>query len=279
MNLQEWIEILEYGHSYRIRIWYDNITPETLKLNFTYRIHNNPLCNYIKTSPEGMKSCIRCRKCAEWTAAKKGGYIGRCVHGLSEYVQPVYLRGKPAATVFIGNLVSDFAAAGELLEKSCKRCSLSYEKAGLLLSEARRDFDIEMLKKIAFAVSELAEEKLNAFSLENKPEFPETVSRLARISGDYETPVTLSAAAEKLGYNQKYLGRLFKKYTGVSFSEYRNRMRLRDAADLIAGSNIKIIDAALSVGFDNVTYFNKVFRIQYGMTPSEYRARMIKKRL
>ncbi len=63
-------------------------------------------------------------------------------------------------------------------------------------------------------------EKLNsvAFVKEN---LPPIVEKLRRIAEDYMSNITLKEAAKKYGFNEKYLGRLFKKHMTLSFNEYR----------------------------------------------------------
>ena len=66
------------------------------------------------------------------------------------------------------------------------------------------------------------------------------------------------------------MGRLFIKEMHVSFHEYCLLLKLQKAEALLLGTGEKIIDVALECGFDNISYFNRVFKKQYGMSPGEY---------
>jgi len=70
--------------------------------------------------------------------------------------------------------------------------------------------------------------------------------------------------------NEKYMGRLFIKEMHMSFHEYCLLLKLQKAEALLLGTKDKIIDIALACGFDNISYFNRTFKKQYGMSPSEY---------
>ena len=70
--------------------------------------------------------------------------------------------------------------------------------------------------------------------------------------------------------NEKYMGRLFIKEMHMSFHEYCLLLKLQKAEALLFGTKDKIIDIALACGFDNISYFNRTFKKQYGMSPSEY---------
>lgn len=59
---------------------------------------------------------------------------------------------------------------------------------------------------------------------------------------------------------------------GVPFTSYLNSYRLTMAGRLLLQSDDTILSIATEVGFDNLSYFNRAFKKQYGMTPSAYRS-------
>ena len=74
-------------------------------------------------------------------------------------------------------------------------------------------------------------------------------------------------------YDKKYMCRVFKKYMGMTMTEYLNHTRLDYALTMIQGSNDNILDIAQSLGFSSVSYFNVIFKKRYGITPIEARRR------
>ena len=67
--------------------------------------------------------------------------------------------------------------------------------------------------------------------------------------------------------------RWFKKMTGQGFTAYLNDHRLNLAAELLRITDATVLDIAGRVGFDNLSYFNRLFKRRYGMTPREYRSK------
>ncbi len=77
--------------------------------------------------------------------------------------------------------------------------------------------------------------------------------------------------AERIGLNENYLSRLFKKELGISFIDYVSRIRLENAKELLKDSNTKIKDISGKVGFSDSHYFGIWFKDNTGVTPSQYR--------
>jgi len=61
---------------------------------------------------------------------------------------------------------------------------------------------------------------------------------------------------------------------GITFVEYIRLIRIREAKKLLEESDMKIIELAAKVGFNNVTYFNLLFKKETGETPVEFRRRL-----
>lgn len=82
---------------------------------------------------------------------------------------------------------------------------------------------------------------------------------------------TLSDIAEQLHYDLRWLSRKVKNKTGKTFIELMQEKRLSRAEYLLKQSNIKIADIAASVGYNNMSYFHRIFKEKFGMSPKKYR--------
>ena len=90
------------------------------------------------------------------------------------------------------------------------------------------------------------------------------------IENDYRT-LTLEELAERLNYSKAHICRVIKSASGETFSSIVNRLRIRDACNLIKTSDLPISKIAYECGFDSIEYFNRVFRRYTSKSPSEYK--------
>lgn len=94
---------------------------------------------------------------------------------------------------------------------------------------------------------------------------------LTHIRYNYENKLSIEEIAGVAGMNPQYFCRYFKKITGKTVTNYLNDFRIRQAERALLLSDEKIIEIAGKCGYDNMGYFIKRFRQNFGMTPSEYR--------
>lgn len=92
------------------------------------------------------------------------------------------------------------------------------------------------------------------------------------IRRNYTQDVSLYQAAQEIGVNSSYLSRTFKEDCGIGFAEYLNNIRVTQAKYLMESTDIKLKEIVRMAGFNNYTYFFKVFKIMTGRTPVEYKA-------
>ena len=91
------------------------------------------------------------------------------------------------------------------------------------------------------------------------------------IENNYMHKITIADVAEQVDFSESHFMRYFKEKMGTSFIDYLREYRLTMAARMLLASNASVLSIAEEVGFDNLSYFNRAFKNQYGVTPSQYR--------
>lgn len=94
-----------------------------------------------------------------------------------------------------------------------------------------------------------------------------------RIHADLAADLTAGTLAEAQGVTTAYLSAAFRRATGTTLSEYVRLRRMRYASHLLTHTALEIQTVALHCGILDLQYFSRLFKRQYGLTPSQYRAK------
>lgn len=87
--------------------------------------------------------------------------------------------------------------------------------------------------------------------------------------------ITRAELSDKLNYSGDYLNRIVNKYTGMSLHEYGMKFCMKKAAYYLSHTNEPVTSIMSKLSFTNRTYFYKLFKSQYGMTPKAFREKKI----
>ena len=252
-KLSDVIKYLELGTKLHIGVlFFGNYGNELCELPFSHQMHSSPFCTRAKAETKhGYRRCFACRNLAiEKALRTKLPFGGECINGIYEYVRPVLVKGEVAAVIFIGNIQSERGISDPTLEKNfteedCEKVGNIMENHILLL--------------------------LRHSPTGKKPTSPLVENIKNYILSNIEFDINISYISKIFHYNEMYLGRLFKRETGESVSDYITLRRLEIAKELLSSTNEKIINIASTVGFNSVTYFNRVFKKHTGICPSDFR--------
>lgn len=91
------------------------------------------------------------------------------------------------------------------------------------------------------------------------------------INNNYGEDITLEFMSDKFFISTHYFSRIFKKLTGLTFIEYLNSVRIKEAQKLLATTNLSINEIGERVGFKSNTHFGRIFKKIADTSPSEYR--------
>lgn len=97
------------------------------------------------------------------------------------------------------------------------------------------------------------------------------------IETHYDENISLKTIAAHFYMNPVYLGQLFRKSYGVYFNDFLLSIRMAEAKKLLRLTDLRMYEVASKVGFQNADYFVAQFVKQEGMTPKEYRNKLIEK--
>lgn len=143
-----------------------------------------------------------------------------------------------------------------------KRLELSYEElkqhdSGKQLKQLMEDA-VGLLQKICIS--------------ESKEQFSKPVEdSLKFIEKNYNKNLSLDEISEEIAVSKNYFCYMFKREVGMSLWNYLTQIRIRHAKKLLEETDMKTYEIAFQVGYDNPSYFSKIFKKLESVTPNEYR--------
>lgn len=90
---------------------------------------------------------------------------------------------------------------------------------------------------------------------------------------NYQSKITLEDTALNVGLSPSYFSKVFKEEMGCTFSSYLNELRIDKSKALLLSGSASIMEICAQVGFEDQSYFTKVFKKRTGVTPAKFRTR------
>lgn len=153
----------------------------------------------------------------------------------------------------------------------------------------------EKIRSIFYSLLETVTEKPERYELETKAllfhlfftlyqyvpyqkqnmEHEEITGKLKKVlqymQDNYQKAITIPELASLCGFSEYHFMRFFKKHMNLTCIEYLNQYRLNMAARQLTATDLPVTTIALESGFNNISYFNRVFKKYFCITPREFR--------
>jgi len=132
--------------------------------------------------------------------------------------------------------------------------------------------DIQSMDNLSFWMLEILNNFTEHVINVNDSNHPTAIRQaLKYIHNNYNKALTLADVSEIAELSPKYFSATFKKEMNIAFSDYINNLRINEAKRLLSTTNKTILTIALELGFEDQSYFTKVFKKQTELTPLKYR--------
>ena len=132
--------------------------------------------------------------------------------------------------------------------------------------------ELKTMEELSLWLSTVMNEFMdNLFDFMNNKHSSVLSSALQYIQSNFHEKITLEHMSQLCFLSPSYFSRLFKQETGVSFTTFLTQIRIEKSKNLLSYTNDKLSNIALSVGFEDQSYFTKVFKKHVGVSPYKYR--------
>ena len=253
---------------------------ETWQLPLHGRRKENPFCAMMAEKSRTCAACLQMQdKLAK--AAMNGPCTMTCAYGLCETAVPVKLGADTIGYLQTGQVMRQKPTAASFQRAAKEAKALGVDINNEPAREAYFNTPVLSQKKLESASSLLAifgdhlSMKSNQLAVQSANAEPPVITKAKQFIQEHHAEMlSLGAVAKVVHTSVFYFCKLFRKVTGINFTEYVSRVRIEKAKNLLLNPNLRISEIAYEVGFQSLTHFNRVFKKLIGQSPTEYRSHL-----
>jgi AraC-like DNA-binding protein len=238
--------------------------------------HENPFCRMLAERPKSLAVCLEShQEMIDHTGELP--HTVTCPFGLTETAVPVKLGTNIIGYLRIGQVLRHMPAKADTTKvaRALEKCGIKFSGAirnawekNPLIPPDKYNAIVRLLSFFAEQLSALS----NQLVMERQNTEPPLVQKAREYIGHHKTePLSLAAVARAAGASVFHFCKVFRKSTGLKFTDYVARVRLEDARTQLLNPNRRISEVAYDVGFQSLTQFNRMFKRVFGQSPTEFR--------
>jgi AraC-like DNA-binding protein/ligand-binding sensor protein len=250
---------------------------EIWRLALEGKRYQNPFCALLAKSNRTCAACLQVQKEIQ-DMPGSGAKTVTCFAGLCDTAVPVrigekvigYLQTGQVALrkpneVQFGRITQQLVDWGVSVDLTQLKDAYYHSRT---LAPQQYTAMVKLLEIFATHISSLANEIVVQ---ENEAESPMIRRARAYILANQADPIDLDKVAQAMHVSTFYFCKMFKKATGLTFTDYLSRARVEKAKTLLLNPHLRISEIAYDVGFQSLTHFNRMFRKIVGESPTTYR--------
>jgi AraC-like DNA-binding protein len=240
----------------------------------------NPFCGMLSEKSRACAACLQTQQVLSESATLEPQTV-TCQAGLCDIAVPVRM----------GDQLIGFLTTGQVFCK--KPTEALFNRTLKLLVEWGVQTDAKKLRAAFFDTRVLttrqhdsARRLLTIFAehlsmvsnqiivREQNGEMP-VITRAKQFIAEHQTEeLSLEIVAKSVNTSKFYFCKIFKKGTGINFTDYLSRVRTERAKNLLLNPNLRVTEIAYEAGFQSLTHFNRVFKRILGRSPTGYREQL-----
>ena len=259
-----------------------SLTPvETWQLPHHGRRAENPFCALLARKSHSCAVCLETQKELCEQAADEPHSV-TCPAGFCDTAVPVHMGEKRIGFLHTGQVFrqkpteAQFENAASLTKEwgvECNRNTLRHLNFSTRVVSSRQHSSI--VKLLTIFSQHLAMLGNQIYMQQHHSENPAIARARAYIQEHHSSELSLRQVASSVGASPFYFCKLFKKATGIHFTEYVSRVRVERAKNLLLNPNLHVSEIAFEVGFQSLPHFNRMFKKILGQSPTAYRLQFL----
>lgn len=254
---------------------------ETWQLPHHGKRRENPVCGWMAGKSRSCSACLQVHERLCEKAVTEPQTVS-CPIGFADTAIPLRL----------GDRLIGFLRTGQIFRK--KPTNAQFERVAQMMAAWGVKVDRQTLREAYFSTKVLSPREHESvvklltifaqhlamlgnqvFFQQENAESPVIKRAREYIHEHQAEDLSLGQVAKAVNTSTFYFCKIFKKYTGISFTDYLSRVRIEKAKNLLLNPNLRVSEIAYEVGFQSLTHFNRVFKRILGQSPTEYRAQLL----
>jgi AraC-like DNA-binding protein len=239
--------------------------------------HENPFCSLMAQTNCTCAACLETQQKMVDSAREKAGTIV-CFAGLCDTAVPIKIGDELVGFLQTGQVAlrkptrAKFnQIASQLIDWGTKADLKRLEEAYFhtrVLDRKQYEAMVRLLEVFAQHLSIVANQILIQSENAESPMIQRAKQFIKEHKGE---DISLTDVAKSVNSSTFYFCKMFKKATGLHFTDYLSRIRVEKAKNLLLNPHLRVSEIAFQVGFQSLTHFNRVFRKIVGQSPTAYR--------
>jgi len=244
--------------------------------------NRNPFCALMSGASQSCAACsLLHREIEQQVQGAAAPATVKCYAGLCDSAVPVRMGENIVAFLETGQVFFEKPARAQFGKVARQLLKWGAEFDGKAVEEAylkgrvvtRRQYDA-ILRMLSVFAQHLASLSNQLMVQEEHNESPVIARARAFINEHHDDDLTLAQVARSVNTSAFYFCKMFKKFMGMTFTDYLARVRVERVKNLLLNPHKRVSEAAFEAGFQSLSQFNRVFRKLEGCSPSAHRAQL-----
>ena len=239
--------------------------------------YENPFCALLSQHNRACAACLQVQqKIAE--APGKHARSVKCFAGLCDTAVPVQMGNQLIGFLQTGQVFlkqptqRQFARTAKQLLKWGLKVDLTQVEEAYFHTRVLTPKQYESMISLLTIFGQHLSFVCNQIIVQPQHSEPAAVTRAREfIEENQAGDISLADVARAVNTSTFYFCKLFKKATGLNFTEYLSQVRVEKAKNLLLNPNLRVSEIGYDIGFGSLTHFNRVFRRIAGQSPTSYR--------
>lgn len=254
---------------------------ETWQLPHHGKRNENAFCSLLSKKSRSCAACLQVQEKLCQQAVDDAGTV-TCPVGLCDSAVPVRMSDRLVGYLQIGQVFRKKPTEAQFnkVVELCKKWGLEVPReqlrkayfSGRVVSQKEHDSAIKLLNIFSQHLAMLS----NQVFIQRENSEPPVITKARAYIQEHQTEeISLGQVAKAVNMSSYYFCKMFKKVTGINFTDYVARVRIEKSKNLLLNPNLRVSEIAFEVGFQSLTHFNRVFKKILGQSPTEYRAQLL----